>query len=302
MVFAHSHLLGIADLSRAEIVLLLDEAERYANGEGEPDALAGCVQVNAFFENSTRTLLSFELAGKRLGAHVLTMAVAQSSVAKGESLADTARTIEALGATAIVMRHPQSGAAAVVAAAVRCAVVNAGDGTGEHPTQALIDALALRRRFGRIEGLTIAICGDIRHSRVAKSNMLLLTGLGARVRVTGPAMLLPAEVPDGVSVLPNMDEAIADADAVMMLRVQHERMTDRIELSVADYHARYGLTCERFHGAAPEAAVMHPGPINRGVEIDGALADDPARSMILAQVALGVPVRMACLAAVHKHR
>ena len=302
MAFAHAHLTGIAELSTADIVALLDEAERYAGGAGDMEALAGCVQVNAFFENSTRTLLSFELAGKRLGAHVLNMAVAQSSIAKGESLADTARTIEALGASVIVMRHPQSGAAATVAATVGCSVVNGGDGTGEHPTQALIDALALRRRFGRIEGLTVAICGDIRHSRVARSNMLLLTRLGARVRVTGPAVLLPSEMPEGVSVVTNIDDAIAGVDAIMMLRVQHERMTDRLDLSFADYHARYGLTRDRLRTAAPAAAIMHPGPINRGVEIDGTLADDHARSMILTQVALGVPVRMACLAAVQKNR
>lgn len=298
MSFAHLHLLGIAQLPAADIVSLLDEAERNANGAIAADTQAGQVQINAFFENSTRTLLSFELAGKRLGAHVLTMAVAQSSVAKGESLADTARTIEAIGATVIVVRHPHVGAAATVAEAVRCAVINAGDGTGEHPTQALVDALALRRRFGRLEGLTVAICGDIRHSRVARSNILLLTRMGASVRVTGPALLLPPEVSDGATIVADMDEAIAGADAVMMLRVQHERMTDRLDLSVADYHARYGLTAERMRAAAPDAVVMHPGPINRGVEIDDSVADDPARSMILDQVGLGVPVRMACLKAV----
>ncbi len=295
------HLLGIEGLATADIVALLDEADRLANGGAPARTLAGCVQVNVFFENSTRTLLSFELAGKRLGAHVLNMGVSQSSIVKGETLIDTARTVEALGATAIVMRHAQPGAAATVAAALTtngCAVINAGDGTGEHPTQALIDALTLRRRFGRIEGLTVAIVGDIRHSRVARSNMLLLTRLGARVRVAGPATLLPPEVPVGAAISENVDAAIAGADAVMMLRVQHERMADRLDLSVADYHARYGLTAARLAGASPHAVVMHPGPINRGVEIDGGLADDPARSMILQQVALGIPVRMACLLAV----
>jgi len=295
---AFRHLLGIEALSVAQIAALLDEADRLANGGAPARPLHGCVQVNAFYENSTRTLLSFELAGKRLGAHVLNMAVAQSSVAKGESLADTARTIEAVGATVIVLRHAHVGAAAAVAAAVGCAVVNAGDGTGEHPTQALVDALTLRRRFGRIEGLVVAIVGDIRHSRVARSNMLLLTRMGATVRFAGPPTLLPDEVPAGTSVAENIDAAIAGADAVMMLRVQHERMVDRLDLSVADYHARYGLTFARLASAARHAVVLHPGPINRGVEIDGALADDPARSMILRQVALGVPVRMACLAAV----
>lgn len=288
----------IALLSAKEIVSLLDEADRIAEHGALADALTGLVQINAFFENSTRTMLSFELAGKRLGAHVLAMATAQSSVAKGETLADTARTLEALGADVIVVRHFQVGAAAVLAGAVGCCVINAGDGTGEHPTQALIDALTLRRHFGRIEGLVVAICGDIRHSRVARSNMLLLSKLGAKVRVTGPAILLPAEAPEGVEVLPNLDDAIAGTDAVMMLRVQHERMTDKLDLSVADYHARYGLTAERLRGAAPGAVVLHPGPINRGVEIDDVLADDPARSLILTQVALGIPVRMACLLAV----
>lgn len=297
---APSHLLGISQLSPEDIVALLDAADHIAERGAPPDALAGRVQINAFFENSTRTMLSFELAGKRLGAHVLAMATAQSSVAKGETLADTAKTLEALGADVIVVRHFQVGAAAVLAEAVGCCVINAGDGIGEHPTQALIDALTLRRRFGRIEGLAVAICGDIRHSRVARSNMLLLSKLGANVRVTGPAVLLPAETPDGVAVLPNLDDATAGADAVMMLRVQRERMTDRLDLSVADYHARYGLTAERLRGASAGAVVMHPGPINRGVEIDDALADDPARSLILTQVALGIPVRMACLLALQE--
>lgn len=302
MTVALPHLLGIEALPMADIVGLLDEADRLANGGAPARPLTGCVQVNAFYENSTRTSLSFELAGKRLGAHVLNMAVSQSSVAKGESLADTARTLQAVGATTIVLRHAQTGAAAQVADAVGCAVINAGDGTGEHPTQALIDALTLRRRFGRIEGLTVAVAGDIRHSRVARSNMLLLTRLGASVRVAGPGALLPPEVPPGATIVPDLDEAICGANAVMMLRVQHERMADRLELSIADYHARYGLTAGRLALAAPGAVVMHPGPINRGVEIDGRIADDPARSLVLQQVALGVPVRMACLAAVHAHR
>lgn len=297
-MFGHRHLLGIADLSAGDILGLLDDADALASG-GVPRADAtGRVVVNAYYENSTRTQLSFALAGHRIGAHVLELAVARSSVAKGESLTDTARTLEALGADVIVLRHPENGAATDVAAVVRCAVVNAGDGTNEHPTQALIDALTLRRRFGRIEGLTVAVCGDIRHSRVARSNMLLLTRLGARVRVTGPAPLLPTgELPPGVTVTADLDEAIADVDAVMMLRVQHERMDDRLGLSLEDYHGRYGLNAARFASAAAHAVVMHPGPINRGVEIDGALADDPRRSTILEQVALGVPVRMACLAA-----
>lgn len=291
------HLLGIADLSSDAVTHLLDDAETRIGARDAPEDGRG-VLVNAFYENSTRTSLSFELAGKRLGLHVLTMAVAHSSVAKGETLLDTARTLEALGAGVIVLRHPQAGAAATVAAAVGCAVINAGDGANEHPTQALIDALVLRRRFGHLDGLTVAICGDIRHSRVARSNMLLLARMGANVRVTGPPVLLPAELPDGVALEADIDHAIAGADAVMMLRVQHERMTERLELSPADYRARYGLSVQRMNLAGRNAVVLHPGPINRGIEIEGALADDPSRSLILDQVALGVPVRMACLAAV----
>lgn len=296
MAWAHPHLLGIADLSAADIVDLLDRAEALVDADAGT-LLSGKVVVNAFYENSTRTALSFQLAAKRLGAHDLSMSVAYSSVVKGETLADTARTLDALGADAIVLRHAVSGAAAEVASVVGCAVINAGDGTNEHPTQALIDALALRRRFGNLAGLIVAICGDIRHSRVARSNMLLLTQLGIKVRVTGPPALLPDETPDGVAVMSDMDEAVAGADAVMMLRVQHERMPDRLDLPLDLYHERHGLTEARMRYAAPHAVVMHPGPINRGVEIADALADDPARSVILDQVTLGVPVRMACLAA-----
>lgn len=298
MSFARPHLLGISELSADEIESLLDDAQVLADAPLARESLTGRTLVNAFFENSTRTQLSFELAGKRLGAHVLNLAAAQSSIAKGESLADTARTLEALGADVLVVRHRAEGAAEAVAASVGCAVVNAGDGANEHPTQALIDALVLRRRFGRLGGLVVAICGDIRHSRVARSNMLLLTRMGVQVRITGPAALLPADLPEGVSVSANIDEATLGADAVMMLRVQHERMAERLALPVEDYHEQYGLTAERFARAAPHAVVMHPGPINRGVEIGDAVADDPRRSTILEQVALGVPMRMACLQAV----
>lgn len=296
MWFSHRHLLGIADLSRSDVSHLLDAAEALV---GAPDnaRLAGRVQVNAFFENSTRTSLSFELAGRRSGAHVLTMAVAQSSIAKGESLADTARTLAAIGADVLVVRHGDDGALAVVAEAASCALVNAGDGANEHPTQALIDALTLRRRFGRLNGLTVAICGDIAHSRVARSNMLLLTRMGATVRVTGPAALVPTDLPPGVMAIDTLDQAIAGADAIMMLRVQHERIAGAIDLTAADYHARYGLTPARLARAPAHAVVMHPGPINRGVEIADEVADDPERSTILEQAALGVPVRRACLEA-----
>jgi len=305
MAYPHRHLLGIAPLTRVDIAGLLDAAQAMVDGH-VPAGLAGRIQIDAFFENSTRTLMSFALAGKKLGLHVLDFGVARSSVAKGETLADTARTLAALGADVIVMRHGAPGAAEEVAQAVGhtsgrggCAVVNAGDGVNEHPTQALIDAFVLRRRFGTLDGLTVAICGDIRHSRVARSNMLLLTRMGAHVRVTGPTGLLPpGAIPEGVSIVPDLEDAISGVDAVMMLRVQHERMAERLHLSANDYHARYGLNSARLALAARHAVVMHPGPVNRDVEIAGTLADDPACSVILEQVAMGVPVRMACLAAV----
>lgn len=305
MAFPHRHLLGIAPLTRVDIAGLLDAAQAIVD-DHLPAGLAGRVQIDAFFENSTRTLMSFALAGKKLGLHVLDFGVARSSVAKGETLADTARTLAALGADVIVMRHGAPGAAEEVAQAVGpttgrggCAVVNAGDGVNEHPTQALIDAFVLRRRFGTLDGLTVAICGDIRHSRVARSNMLLLTRMGVRVRVAGPTDLLPqGAIPQGVTIVPDLEDAISGVDAVMMLRVQHERMAERLHLSADDYHARYGLTSTRLALAANHAVVLHPGPVNRDVEIAGTLADDPARSVILEQVTMGVPVRMACLAAV----
>jgi aspartate carbamoyltransferase catalytic subunit len=295
--FPHRHLLGIKGLSRDEILLILDEAERWVEFNRRPrrrdDRLAGLTQVNAFFENSTRTLLSFEVAGKRLGAEVVNMHVAQSSVQKGESLLDTAKTINAMRPDVFVMRHGEAGAAGQVVEVMDCPVINAGDGRGEHPTQALLDALAIRRRKGRIEGLTVAICGDILHSRVARSNMLSLTLLGARVRLVGPASLVPEDA--GLPAFTDLNQGLEGADVVMMLRVQRERMEEALLRSLADYHAHYGLTRERLARAAPDAIVMHPGPMNRGVEIDGELADDPERSAILDQVELGVAVRMACL-------
>ena len=297
--FPHRHLLGIEQLSAADIRLILDEAEGWLEFNRGPrrrlERMAGLTQINAFFENSTRTLLSFEIAGKKLGAEVVNMHVAQSSVQKGESLADTAKTINAMRPDIFVMRHATDGAAADVAAVMDCPVINAGDGRGEHPSQALLDALTLRRRFGRIEGLTVAICGDILHSRVARSNMKSLTRLGASVRVVGPAALLPADLPAGITAFTDLDEGIAGADAVMMLRIQRERMEAALSDSLGDYHALYGLTRRRLDAAAPEAVVMHPGPMNRGVEIDSDIADDPERSLILQQVEAGVAVRMACI-------
>jgi aspartate carbamoyltransferase catalytic subunit len=300
MPFPHPHLLGIDGLCADDLRSILDEGERWIAFNRKPrkatELLAGLTQLNAFFENSTRTSISFEIAGKRLGAQVVSMALAQSSVAKGESLVDTFQTLNAMRPDVIVIRHQDTGAARQVAAIVDCPVINAGDGTGEHPTQALLDALTIRRRLGRIEGVTVAICGDVRHSRVARSNMRSLPLLGAKVRVVAPPALLPMESElGGISAYSDMDEGIAGADVVMMLRIQRERMDKALANGLADFHGSYGLTRERLDRVAPGALVMHPGPMNRGVEIEGALADDRSRSAILDQVENGVAVRMACL-------
>ncbi|NCP11174.1 MAG: aspartate carbamoyltransferase catalytic subunit [Sphingomonadales bacterium] len=297
--FPHRDLLGIAGLSPADIALILDEAEAWIDfNRGRrkaDDRLRGLTQINAFFENSTRTLFSFEIAGKRLGAQVSNFRPEGSSVKKGESLTDTALTLGAMRPDIVVIRHEAVGAAVDVARALDCPVINAGDGTGEHPTQALLDALTIRRRMGRIDGVRVVICGDIRHSRVAGSNMLALPLLGADVRVAGPAELMPARLPAAVSRYDDFDEALDNADIVMMLRIQRERMASVFPDNSEDYHASYGLTHERLARYAPDALVMHPGPMNRGVEISSELADDPERSLILKQVELGVAVRMACL-------
>jgi aspartate carbamoyltransferase catalytic subunit len=297
--FPHRHLLGIEGLSPHDIRFLLDEAEQWVafnRGKRKQDGrLAGLTQINAFFENSTRTLFSFEIAGKRLGAQVANFHVASSSVRKGESLIDTALTLNAMRPDILIIRHEEDGAAAQVADAMDCPVINAGDGRGEHPTQALLDALTIRRRKGRIEGLTVAICGDVRHSRVAGSNLRSLPALGARVRVVGPEALLPKTVPDGVAAFTDFEEGIRGADVVMMLRIQRERMGEAVSASLHDYHRLYGLTARRLALAAPDAIVMHPGPMNRGVEIDSDVADHPTRSAIQEQVEMGVAVRMACL-------
>ena len=297
--FPHTHLLGIEGLTADDIRILLDEAEQWIEFNRRPrkqdGRLIGLTQINAFFENSTRTLVSFELAGKRLGAQVVNFSAATSSVKKGESLRDTALTLNAMRPDVVVVRHEANGAASQVAELMDCPVINAGDGSGEHPTQALLDALTIRRRFGRVEDLKVAICGDIRHSRVAGSNMRSLPLLGAEVRLIGPAALLPDVVPDGIATYEDLDEGIAGADVVMMLRIQHERMEAALSGTLGDYYGRYGLSRARLDRAAPGAIVMHPGPMNRGVEIDGELADDPERSAILEQVEMGVALRMACL-------
>ena len=298
--FPHRHLLAIADLKPWEINFLLDEAETWVGiNRGlrkHDDRLAGLTLINAFFENSTRTLLSFEIAGKRLGADVVNMTVGASSVKKGETLLDTAATLDAMHPDMIVIRHGESGAVALIAAKVGCPVLNAGDGRHEHPTQALLDALTIRRRKGGIAGLTVAICGDVLHSRVARSNFQLLTSLGARVRAVAPPTLLGSDLDRlGVDVFTDMDTGLEGADVVMMLRLQRERMSGAYVPSTREYFHFYGLTAARLAAAKADVLVMHPGPMNRGVEIDTAVADDIGRSAIGEQVEMGVAVRMACL-------
>jgi aspartate carbamoyltransferase catalytic subunit len=299
-LFPHRHLLGIVGLQPHEILFLLDEAEQWVTLNRSltkhDDRLAGLTQINAFFENSTRTLLSFEIAGKRLGADVVNMHAATSSVKKGETLIDTAITLNAMRADVIVIRHASSGAVALIADKVDCPVLNAGDGRHEHPTQALLDALTIRRRKGGFQGLKVAICGDVLHSRVARSNILALTSLAADVRVVAPATLMPPAIEQmGVTAFTDMDDGIADADVVMMLRLQTERMEGGFIPSLREFHTLYGLTYDRLKRAKPDALVMHPGPMNRGVEIASDVADDVNRSVIAEQVEMGVAVRMACL-------
>ncbi len=288
------HLLSIDDLADDQVRAILDEAERWFDYNRQPrrndHRLDGLTIVNAFFENSTRTLLSFEIAANRLGAQVVTMQVEHSSIKKGETLEDTARTLNAMRPDALVIRHGESGAPASVASIMDCPVINAGDGIGEHPTQALLDAATIRQHFRRVEGLKIAICGDLKHSRVARSNARLLSRLGADLRFAAPPSLMPGDLPGG-----SIDEAVEGADVVMMLRVQRERLEEDLGDGPGEYLARHGLTEERFATASPDAVIMHPGPINRGVEIEGPLADHPSRSLIVRQVEMGVAVRMACL-------
>jgi aspartate carbamoyltransferase catalytic subunit len=303
--FAHRHLLGVEGLSPLDILTLLDMAEAAVEVsrqvEKKRTTLRGRTQINLFFEASTRTQSSFELAGKRLGADVMNMSVANSSVKKGETLIDTAATLNAMRPDIIVVRHHQAGAVHLLARKVDCSVVNAGDGAHEHPTQALLDALTIRRNKGRIEGLNVAICGDILHSRVARSNILLLGALGARVRVIGPSTLLPAGIENmGVEVFRDMRAGLKDVDIVMMLRLQRERMMGAFVPSTKEYFRYFGLDEEKLRFAKPDALVMHPGPMNRGVEIDSLVADG-AQSLIKEQVEMGVAVRMAVLEALAQH-
>ena len=307
LAFPHRDLTGIGQLERHEILFLLHEAEQWVElnrrRHKHDDSLAGLTIINAFFENSTRTLLSFEIAGKRLGADVVNMHAAQSSVKKGETLIDTAITLNAMRADAIVIRHGSSGATQLIASKVDCPVLNAGDGSHEHPTQALLDALALREALAErgdpsddFTGLTVTICGDILHSRVARSNLLCLQALGASVRLCAPPALMPSGIEAmGAEVHHDFDTALQGSDVVMMLRLQSERMSGQFIPSEREYHHLYGLTKKRLDAAAPDALVMHPGPMNRAVEIDSEVADMIDRSIITRQVEMGVAIRMACL-------
>jgi aspartate carbamoyltransferase catalytic subunit len=288
-------LLSIDSLSDDQIGALLERGQYWAAANRDRatgDApLAGRIVFNLFYENSTRTLMSFAVAAHRLGAEVVTLPVEYSSAKKGETLNDTARTLNAMRPDGLVIRHFENGAPERMAEIMDCPVINAGDGTNEHPTQALLDALTIRSRFGKIEGLKVAICGDIKHSRVARSNAKLLGRLGAEVRLAGPPSLMPSNLGGSGDV----DTAIHGADVVMMLRVQRERLDEDLGDAPGEYLARYGLTPERLKRASPNAAVMHPGPLNRGVEIASEVADDAERSLIALQVEMGVAMRMACL-------
>ncbi|WP_179505601.1 MULTISPECIES: aspartate carbamoyltransferase catalytic subunit [unclassified Sphingomonas] len=305
LAFPHRDLTGIGQLARHEILYLLDEAEQWVELNRQPqkraDLLSGLTIINAFFENSTRTLLSFEIAGKRLGADVVNMHAATSSVKKGETLIDTAMTLNAMRADAIVIRHASSGAVRLIAEKVDCPVLNAGDGQHEHPTQALLDALTIRHALGLpkgsdLNGLRVTICGDILHSRVARSNILSLTALGCEVGVCAPPALMPAEIEVmGVKVFHDFDAALKGAQVVMMLRLQMERMQGQFIPSPREYRHLYGLSLDRLAKADPAALVMHPGPMNRGIEIDSQVADHVERSLITRQVESGVAIRMACL-------
>ncbi|MDE2230416.1 MAG: aspartate carbamoyltransferase catalytic subunit [Alphaproteobacteria bacterium] len=302
--FPHRHLLGIEGLSRHEIAFLLDRSDVYANqtrGAEQSTLLRGCTVINLFFENSTRTRTSFELAAKRLGGDVINMQAQTSSIKKGETLIDTAMTLNAMRPDVLVVRHPESGAVQLLSEKVDCAVINAGDGSHEHPTQALLDALVIRRRKGRLEGLIVAICGDISHSRVARSNIYLLTNMGAHVRVVAPRTLIPAAIERfGVEVSYDMKKGLANADIVMMLRLQTERMHGSFVPSIREYFHFFGLDYAKLAVAKDDALIMHPGPMNRGVEIDTEVADDIDRSVIRQQVEMGVAVRMACLEALSR--
>ncbi|RYD84388.1 MAG: aspartate carbamoyltransferase catalytic subunit [Sphingomonadales bacterium] len=304
--FPHRHLLGIEGLNRLDIETLLELGDRYVELNRtrvkHANVLAGQTLVNLFFENSTRTQGSFEIAGKRLGADVVNMHAAQSSVKKGETLIDTAMTLNAMRADVIVIRHMSSGAVRLIADKVGCPVLNAGDGRHEHPTQALLDALTIRRRVGDIGGMRIAICGDILHSRVARSNVACLNMLGAEVRLIAPRTLTPPGAGEwGAKVFTDMREGLQGCDVVMMLRLQQERMDGAYLPSAREFFHFWGLDEEKLSHAKPGAFVMHPGPMNRGVEIESGIADHKTRSLITEQVEMGVAIRMAVLETLAKN-
>jgi len=297
---SQKHLLGIQDLSISDVKLILDEAKKFISlnksKNKKLDILRGKTQINLFFEPSTRTQSSFELAGKRLGADVMSMNITNSAIKKGETLIDTAMTLNAMHPDIIVVRHQDSGASNLLSQKVNCSVLNAGDGRREHPTQALLDALTIIEKKKKIEGLRIAICGDILHSRVARSNIFLLNMLGAEVHIIAPTNLMPKDIEKfGVKTFSNMKEGVKDCDIVMMLRLQNERMSSSFLSSNREYYEYYGLTPDKLEKAKKDAIIMHPGPMNRGIEIDTKLADDINKSVIKEQVELGVAVRMACL-------
>ena len=294
------HLLGIQDLSISDVKTILSESKNFIalnkSKNKKIDILRGKTQINLFFEPSTRTQSSFELAGKRLGADVMSMNITNSAIKKGETLIDTAMTLNAMHPDIIVVRHQDSGASNLLSQKVNCAVLNAGDGRREHPTQALLDALTIMEKKNKIEGLKIAICGDILHSRVARSNIYLLNMLGADINIVAPSNLMPKDLEKfGVNTFTNMKEGVKDCDIVMMLRLQNERMTSSFLSSNREYYEYYGLTPDKLEHSKPDALIMHPGPMNRGIEIDTMLADDINKSVIKEQVELGVAVRMACL-------
>ena len=302
--YPHKHLLGIEGLLPTSINFLLKSSNDYVDylnnkKNGKLDILKNKICINLFFENSTRTRTSFELAGKKLGADMLNISVGTSSIKKGETLIDTAMTLNAMQPDILVVRHHDAGAVKLLSEKVNCGVINAGDGPHEHPTQALLDALTILKRKKKISGLKVAICGDIMHSRVARSNIHLLNTLGAEVRVIAPATLIPKGIESlGVRIFYDMKSGLKDVDIIIMLRLQLERMSGSFVPSIREYFRFYGLDREKLNFANPDALILHPGPMNRGVEIDSELADDIDRSAIFEQVQMGVAVRMACLKAI----
>ena len=297
---SQKHLLGIQDLSIVDVNYIISEAKQFIklnrSKNKKLDTLRGKTQINLFFEPSTRTQSSFELAGKRLGADVMSMNIVNSAIKKGETLIDTAMTLNAMHPNLIVVRHQDSGACNLLSQKVNCAVINAGDGRREHPTQALLDALTIIEKKGKIQGLRIAICGDILHSRVARSNIYLLNMLGAEVNIVAPTNLMPRDLEKfGINKFSDMKKGLKDCDIVMMLRLQNERMNSSFLASNREYYEYYGLTPDKLDCAKNDALIMHPGPMNRGIEIDTNLADDINKSVIQEQVELGVAIRMACL-------